>query len=118
MRAPKGNLCLSTFSMHCHHDLTLPPLFVFVSVKAATVLGQPFPKCGTFHRFVPIYEVLSCVKPSSASLEIHYAKLSDVSLTCVKHPSDRLWPKSEPYASTVREFAFSRKRMPKRKRHV
>jgi hypothetical protein len=55
--------------MHCHHDLTLAPLFMLVSVKAAAVLGQPFPKCGTFHCFVPMYQVLDCVEPSSASLE-------------------------------------------------
>jgi hypothetical protein len=42
VRAPKGNLCLSAFSMHCDHDLTLAPLFMLVSVKAATVLSQPF----------------------------------------------------------------------------
>ncbi|MFZ1150642.1 MAG: hypothetical protein WAR76_13025 [Xanthobacteraceae bacterium] len=56
VRAPKGNLCLSAFSMHCDHDLTLAPLFMLVSVKAAAVLGQPFPKCGTFHCFVPVYQ--------------------------------------------------------------
>jgi hypothetical protein len=69
VRTPEGNLCLSAFSMHCDHDLTLAPLFMLVSVKAATVLGQPFPKCGTFHRFVPMYQVLDCVEPGSASLE-------------------------------------------------
>jgi hypothetical protein len=53
--------------MHCDHDLTLAPLFMLVSVKAATVLGQPFPKCGAFHRFV--HQVLNCVEPGSASLE-------------------------------------------------
>ena len=65
MRAPKGNLCLSAFSMHCDHDLTLAALFMLVSVKAATVLGQPFPKCGTFHCFVPVYQDPDCVESSS-----------------------------------------------------
>jgi hypothetical protein len=67
VRTPKGNLCLSALSMHCDHDLTLAPLFMLVSVKAATVLGQPLPKCGTFHRFVPMYQVLSCIEPGSAT---------------------------------------------------
>jgi hypothetical protein len=40
---------------------------MLVSVKAATVLSQPFPKCGTFHRFVPMYHVLNCVEPGSAT---------------------------------------------------
>jgi hypothetical protein len=62
MRAPKRNFCLSAFSMHRDHDLTLAPLFMLVSVKAAAVLGQPFPKCGTFHCFVPIYQALNCVE--------------------------------------------------------
>jgi hypothetical protein len=69
MRAPKRNFCLSAFSMHRDHDLTLAPLFMLVSVKAAAVLGQPFPKCGAFHCFVPIYQALNCVEPGSASLE-------------------------------------------------
>jgi hypothetical protein len=60
VRAPKGNLCLSAFSMHCDHDLTLAPLFMLVSVKAATVLGQPFPKCGAFHRFIPMLPRYLC----------------------------------------------------------
>jgi hypothetical protein len=65
VRAPKGNLCLSAFSMHCDHDLTLAPPFMLVPVKAATVLGQPFPKCGAFHRFVPVYQVPDCVESNS-----------------------------------------------------
>jgi hypothetical protein len=28
---------------------------MLVSVKAAAVLGQPFPKCGAFHCFAPMY---------------------------------------------------------------
>jgi hypothetical protein len=55
--------------MHRDQDLTLAPLFMLVSVKAATVLGQPFSKRGTFHCFVPMYQVLDCVEPGSASLE-------------------------------------------------
>jgi hypothetical protein len=55
VRAPKGNLCLSASSMHRDDDLTFAPLFMLVLVKAAAVLGQPFPKCGTFHHFVPMY---------------------------------------------------------------
>jgi hypothetical protein len=55
--------------MYRDDDLTLAPLFMLVPVKAAAVLGQPFPKCGTFHCFVPIYQVLNCVEPGSASLE-------------------------------------------------
>jgi hypothetical protein len=55
--------------MHRDHDLTLTPLFMLVSVKAAAVLGQPFPKCGTFHCFVPVYQDLDCIEPGSASLE-------------------------------------------------
>jgi hypothetical protein len=42
VRAPKGNLCrLSAFSMHRDHDLTLAPLLMLVSVKAAAALSQP-----------------------------------------------------------------------------
>jgi len=41
--------------MHRDDDLTFAPLFMLVLVKAAAVLGQPFPKCGTFHHFVPMY---------------------------------------------------------------
>jgi len=55
VRASKGNLCLSAFSMHRDDDLTLAPLFMLASVKATAVLGQPFSKCGTFHCFVPVY---------------------------------------------------------------
>jgi hypothetical protein len=44
---PKGNLCVSAS--------TFAPLFTLVLVKAAAVLGQPFPKCGVFHHFVPMY---------------------------------------------------------------
>ena len=41
--------------MHRDNDLTFAPLFMLVSVKAAAVLGQPFPKCGAFHCFAPMY---------------------------------------------------------------
>jgi hypothetical protein len=44
--------------MYRDDDLTLAPLFMLVPVKAAAVLGQPFPKCGTFHRLVPVYQNL------------------------------------------------------------
>jgi len=60
-RAAKGDLCLSAFSMHRDDDLTLAPLFMLVSVKAATVLGEPFPKCGTFHCYVPMYGASLCL---------------------------------------------------------
>jgi len=63
VRASKGNLCRSAFSMHRDDDVTLAPLFMLVSVKAAAMLGQPFPKCGTFHCFVPMYQDLDCVEP-------------------------------------------------------
>jgi hypothetical protein len=56
--------------MYRDDDLTLAPLFMLVPVKAAAVLGQPFPKCGTFHRLVPVYQNLDCVEPGSASLEL------------------------------------------------
>ena len=42
-------------SMHCDDDLTFASLFMFVSVKTAAALGQPFPKCRAFHCFAPIY---------------------------------------------------------------
>ena len=74
VRASKGNLCLSAFSMHRDDDLALAPLFMLVSVKAAAVLGQPFPKCGTFHCFVPMYQDLDCVEP--LRLRLH-SKLSN-----------------------------------------
>lgn len=74
VRASKGNLCLSAFSMHRDDDLALAPLFMLVSVKAAAVLGQPFPKCGTFHCFVPMYQDLDCVEP--LRLQLH-SKLSN-----------------------------------------
>jgi hypothetical protein len=66
-----------------------------VSVKAATVLGQPFPKCGTFHRFVPMYQVLNCVEPGSASLETWplceiLRRFVDLRQTT----NDRSWPKT------------------------
>jgi hypothetical protein len=65
--------------MHRDHDLTLTPLFMLVSVKAAAVLGQPFPKYSTFHCFVLTYQDLDCVEPGSASLETS-AKFSDASV--------------------------------------
>jgi hypothetical protein len=40
--------------MHGDDDLTFAPL-MFVLVKAAAALGQPFPKCGAFHCFTPTY---------------------------------------------------------------
>jgi hypothetical protein len=41
--------------MHRDDDLTFAPLFMLVSVKAAALFGQPFPKCGAFHCFAPLY---------------------------------------------------------------
>jgi hypothetical protein len=60
--------------MHRDDDLALAPLFMLVSVKAAAVLGQPFPECGTFHCFVPMYQDLDCVEP--LRLQLH-SKLSN-----------------------------------------
>jgi hypothetical protein len=40
--------------MHRDDDLAFAALFMLVSVKAAAVLGQPFPECGTFHCIAPI----------------------------------------------------------------
>jgi hypothetical protein len=54
VRASKGDLSLAAFSMHRDDDLTFAP-HMFVSVKAAAALGQPFPKCGAFHCFAPMY---------------------------------------------------------------
>jgi hypothetical protein len=85
MRAPKRNLCLSAFSMHRDCDLTLAPLFMLVSVKAAAVLGQPFPKCGTFHCFVPIYQVLNCVEP--VAIERNLSPLRIINKSCFKRCS-------------------------------
>jgi len=55
MRASKGNLRLSAFSMHGDDDLTFAPLFMLVSVTTAAALSQPFPKCSAFHCFAPMY---------------------------------------------------------------
>jgi hypothetical protein len=55
VRASKRDFRLAAFSMHCDDDLTFATLFMLVLVKAAAELGQPFPKCGAFHRFAPIY---------------------------------------------------------------
>jgi hypothetical protein len=55
--------------MHRDDDLALAPLFMLVSVKAAAVLGQPFPKCGTFHCFVPLKILIGSSLYGSAS---HY----------------------------------------------
>jgi hypothetical protein len=49
---------LAAFSMHRDDHLTFAPLFMLVSVKAAAALGQPFPKCGAFHYFAPVYHVI------------------------------------------------------------
>jgi hypothetical protein len=38
-RASKGDLRFASFSMHRDDDLTLAPLFMLVSVKAAAVFG-------------------------------------------------------------------------------
>jgi hypothetical protein len=54
VRASKRDLRLSALSMHRDDDLTFAPLFMLVLIKAAAMLGQPFPKCGTFHCTVPI----------------------------------------------------------------
>jgi hypothetical protein len=93
VRASKGDLCLSTFSMHRDDDLAFAALFMLVSVKAAAVLGQPFPKCGAFHCFVPMYQGLDRVEP----LRLSFAKLlcensRMLSLICVKQLNDRAWP--------------------------
>jgi hypothetical protein len=55
VRASKRHLRLAAFSMDCDDDLTFASLFMFVSVKTAAALGQPFPKCGAFHCFAPLY---------------------------------------------------------------
>jgi hypothetical protein len=88
--------------MHCDHDLTLAALFMLVSVKAATVLGQPSPKCGAFHRLFPCIKFL--IASSLARLHWkhgHYAKFSDASLICVKQPSDRSRPKAVVQEATI-----------------
>ena len=54
MGASKGYLRLAALSMHRDDDLTFAPLFMLVVVKSAAVLSQPFPKCFTFHCFVPM----------------------------------------------------------------
>jgi hypothetical protein len=48
--------------MHRNDDLTLAPPFMLVSVKTTAMLGQPFPKCGTFHCFIPMHQDLHCVE--------------------------------------------------------
>ena len=63
MRASEGDLCPSAFSMYRNDDLTFAPLFMLVLIKTAAVLSQPFPKCGTFHCFVPMYQDLDRVEP-------------------------------------------------------
>ena len=60
--------------MHRDDDLALAPPLMLVSVKAAAVLGQPFPKCGTFHCFVPMYQDLDLRRASTAQL---HSKLSN-----------------------------------------
>jgi len=66
--------------MHRDDDLALAPLFMLVSVKAAATLGQPFPKCGTFHCFVPMYQDLDCVEPLRLSFTSIMGKFSDASV--------------------------------------
>jgi hypothetical protein len=80
--------------MHRDNDLTFAPLFMLVSVKAAAVLGQPFPKCGAFRCFAPLYPYVilytqNCVEPLRFSFTGSFTikrKFSDASFDLCQAP--------------------------------
>jgi hypothetical protein len=48
--------------MHRDHHVTFAPLFMFMAIEAAALVGQPFPECCALHFRVPVFEVTDAVR--------------------------------------------------------
>jgi hypothetical protein len=54
LRSSKRDFCFSTFAMHRHYRWTFTALVMFMMIKAAPAVSEPFAKRRAFHQSSPI----------------------------------------------------------------